>query len=44
MQGHKVRYFNYRIAGFFRRRKFQTSSPNLNFRELNFVHYSEFKN
>ena len=33
----------YRIAGCFRR-KFQTTSLNLNFKELNFVHDGEFKN
>ena len=34
----------YRIAGYFRRRQFRTTSLNLNFKELNFAYDSEFEN
>ena len=34
----------YHIAGYFRRRKFRTTSLNLNFKELNFAYDGELEN
>ena len=37
-------WINYCIAGYFRRRNFQTSATILNFKELNFTKHHDFEN